>query len=113
MMQIEKDKLAEKNKDQLWCAEKINLRKLRWPITSVALKVERATKKKSAKVLITIERSNHHSVTHLADRLEIYGYYEWLEIKEALKMSGQPTEEMLKTYSTSLSTESLNTPNCQ
>jgi hypothetical protein len=84
-MQIEKDKLAEKNKDQKWCTEKINLRKLRWPITSVALKVERATKKKSAKVLITIERSNHHSVTHLADRLEIYGYYEWLEIKEALK----------------------------
>ena len=29
LMQIEKDKLAEKNKDQKWCTEKINLRKLR------------------------------------------------------------------------------------
>ena len=43
------------------------------------------TKKKSANVLITVEHSNRHSVSHLVDRLEIYGYYEWLEIKEALK----------------------------
>ena len=65
LMQIEKDKLTEKNKDQVWCTEKINLRKLRWWIISVSLKVERATKKKSAKVLITVERSNHHNVSHL------------------------------------------------
>ena len=75
MKQIEKGKLAEKNKNQVWCTEKINLRKLRWPITFVSLKVERATKEKYAKVLITVDRSNHHSVSHLVDKLEIYGYY--------------------------------------
>jgi len=90
LMQFEKDKLAEKNKDQKWCTEKINPRKLRWPITSVSLKVERATKKKIAKILITVERSNHHRVTHLAGRLEIYGYSEWLGIKEALKKVRSP-----------------------
>ena len=50
LMQIGKDKLAEKNKDQVWCTKKINLGKLRLPITSISLKGERAMKKKSAKV---------------------------------------------------------------
>ena len=64
LVQIEKDKLAENNKDEVWCSEKINLSKLRWPITSVSIKGKRATKKKPAKVIITVERSNHHKVAH-------------------------------------------------
>ena len=88
--QFEKDKLTEKNKDLQWCSQKINFKKHRWSSTSVSVKGERVTKKKPAKVTITIERSNLHIVSHLVHRLDIYGYYEWLEIKKASGLSDRP-----------------------
>ena len=51
----------------------------------MSLKGERARKKKLVRVTITIERSNLHSVSYLVHTVDIYGYYEWLDIREALK----------------------------
>ena len=46
---------------------------------------ERATRYKSTKVSITIFRENGFKVTHLISKLDGYGDYEWIEIREALQ----------------------------
>ena len=51
----------------------------------MSIKGESATKIKPENVTITIGRSNIHSVSHLVHKLDMYGYYEWLEIIKALK----------------------------
>ena len=73
LKQIEKDKLAEKNKDLQWCSHKINFKKPRRPITSWSINGERPIKKKPERVIITIGRSNIHIVSHLVHKLDMYG----------------------------------------
>ena len=48
-------------------------------------KGRKSNNERTSKVTITIGRSNLHTVSHYVDRLDMYRYYEWLEIREALK----------------------------
>ena len=85
LRKIENDRYAEKNKDLKRCTEKLNFRKHSSHITNVTIISRRPTNKKPEKVSITIYRQNLHSITLYIDKLDIYRYYEWLEIREAMQ----------------------------
>ena len=85
LRKIVKDKHVEKNKDHKWRSKMLNFWNHRSRITSVTIISQRSSKKNPDKVTITIYRQNVHSVTHYIENVDIYGYYEWLEIRDALQ----------------------------
>ena len=75
----------EKVEDLKFCKEKLNFRKYNSKIISCSITGQRATKQMSAEATLKVPRADLTFATHSHTRLDVFGYYEWLEIREAIR----------------------------
>ena len=81
LKKIEKDK----TKDLKFCKEKLNFRKYNLKIITCSIFGQRATKQMPAKATLKVTRTDWTYTTHSHTRLDVFGYYEGLEIRETIR----------------------------
>ena len=68
-----------------FCKEKLNFRKYNSKIITCSITGQHAIKQTSAKATLKVTRADWTFTTHSHTRLDVFGYYEWLKIREAIR----------------------------